>query len=199
MAVAVVDRHGVPLMPTTERRARRLLKSGRAKIFRYRPVFTVQVDREGGATQPVEYKCDTGYKYIGISVCSEKQEYINAQYDVLPDETERHNNCRKYRRTRRNRLRYRAPRYDNRKGKISEDKFAPSIRNKRDCHIRLFKDCCEVLPVTHAVFEMGQFDTQVLKAVEEGKPLPEGRDYQQGERYGYDTLREAVFTRDAYR
>ena len=198
MAVAVVDRHGVPLMPTTERRARRLLKSGRAKIFRYRPVFTVQVDREGGATQPVEYKCDTGYKYIGISVCSEKQEYINAQYDVLPDETERHNNCRKYRRTRRNRLRYRAPRYDNRKGKISEDKFAPSIRNKRDCHIRLFKDCCEVLPVTHAVFEMGQFDTQVLKAVEEGKPLPEGRDYQQGERYGYDTLREAVFTRDAY-
>lgn len=45
---------------------------------------------------------------------------------------------------------------------------------------------------------MGQFDTQVLKAMEEGKPLPQGTDYQHGEQYGYATLREAVFSRDNY-
>ena len=45
---------------------------------------------------------------------------------------------------------------------------------------------------------MGQFDTQVLKAVEEGKSLPQGTDYQHGEQYGYATLREAVFNRDNY-
>ena len=45
---------------------------------------------------------------------------------------------------------------------------------------------------------MGQFDTQVLIAMEEGKPLPQGTDYQHGEQYGYATLREAVFSRDNY-
>ena len=76
--------------------------------------------------------------------------------------------------------------------------FAPSLRNKRDQHIQLFKVFLAVMPITKATFEMGQFDTQVLKAVEEGKPLPKGTDYQHGERYGYDTLREAVFSRDNY-
>ena len=46
---------------------------------------------------------------------------------------------------------------------------------------------------------LGNFDTQVLKAKEEGKPLPQGADYQHGERYGIATLREAVFARDGYK
>ena len=54
------------------------------------------------------------------------------------------------------------------------------------------------MPITDITMEMGQFDTQVLKAIEEGKTLPQGVDYQHGERYGVDTLREAVFTRDGY-
>lgn len=199
MAVAVVDKTGIPLMPTTEAKARILLKKGRAVIFKHRPTFTIRItDREGGNTQPVEYKCDTGYEHIGVSICSEKHEYVNAQYDLLTDEKSRHDDCRKYRRDRRNRLRYRKPRFNNRKGLISKDGFAPSIRNKRDVHIRLFQDFAEVIPVTSAVFEMGQFDIRVLKALEEGKPLPEGTDYQQGERYGTLTLREAVFARDHY-
>ena len=197
MKVAVVDKNGIPLMPTTEAKARILLKKGRAVIFKHRPIFTIRItDREGGNTQPVEYKCDTGYEHIGVSICSEKHEYVNAQYDLLPDEKSRHDDCRKYQRSRRNRLRYRKPRFNNRKGMISKDGFAPSIRNKRDVHIRLLQDFAQVIPVTSAVFEMGQFDTQVLKAKEEGKPLPEGTDYQQGERYGIATLREAVFARD---
>ena len=196
--VAVVSNCGIPMMPTTEYRARRLLKKGRAVIFQYRP-FTIKIlDRETGETQPVEYKCDTGYQHIGISVCSEKREYINEQRDMLPDEVERHTKCRKYRRDRRNRKRYRKARFNNRKGKICEDGFAPSIRNRRDIHIRLFQMYQKVLPITSAVFEMGQFDTQVLKAVEEGNPLPQGTDYQHGEQYGYATLREAAFNRDNY-
>ena len=45
---------------------------------------------------------------------------------------------------------------------------------------------------------MGTFDTQVLKAVQDGKPSPQISDYQHGERYGIATLREAVFLRDNY-
>lgn len=200
MAVAVVDKNGIPLMPTKNYKARKLLKSGRAVIAKYRPVFTIRLlDREGGEVQPVEYTCDTGYQHIGISVCSEKYEYLNRQCDTLKDETERHKLCREYRRTRRNRKRYRQKRFDNRRRMICKDGFTPSIRHRRDLHAEQFQRIAEVIPVTSAVFEMGQFDTQVLKAVASGKPLPEGTDYQHGEEYGYATLREAVFARDEYR
>ena len=53
--VAVISSSGIPLMPTNEYRARRLLKSGRAEIRKYRP-FTIRLlDREDGATQKIEY------------------------------------------------------------------------------------------------------------------------------------------------
>ena len=57
----------------------------------------------------------------------------------------------------------------------------------------------EVCPITKVTLEMGQFDPAVLDAIEQGKPVPQGTDYQHGSRYGYDTLREAVFARDNYK
>ena len=200
MYVFVVDKNSIPLMPTSPAHARRLLKSQKAVVLTHHPFTIKLIYREGGITQPVEYKCDTGYAHIGVSVCTEKRELVNAQYDLLKDEPERHNDQRKYRRTRRNRkTRYRKARFANRRGFITKDGFAPSIRNKRDRHIDIFAMYHNVLSFTTAVFEMGQFDTQVLKAIEEGKPLPQGMDYQHGERYGSETLREAVFTRDGYK
>lgn len=198
--VAVISASGKRLMPTNERKARKLLKSGRAEIHAYRPVFTIRLlEREDGYMQPIEYCCDTGYQHIGISIKSEKREYVGEERCLLADETERHNDRRKYRTARRNRkTRHRKARFSNRKGLISKDGFAPSIRNKRDIHVALYESYCRVIPITQATFEMGQFDTQVLKAVEEGKPIPEGKEYQQGESYGYATLREAVFARDQY-
>lgn len=56
----------------------------------------------------------------------------------------------------------------------------------------------EVMPITRAYFEMGQFDTQVVAAVQAGKPLPTGLAYQHGPRYGYNSLRAAVFARDGH-
>ena len=52
--VAVLSKSGIRLMPTSNYKARRLLKSKRAKIYQYRP-FTIQLtDREDGNVQPVE-------------------------------------------------------------------------------------------------------------------------------------------------
>lgn len=101
-----------------------------------------------------------------------------------------------YRRQRRSRRRYRKPRFDNRKRK--DGWIAPSLEHKKEIHIQAVLRICRVIPVTGLTLEMGNFDTQVLKAREEGRPLPHGTDYQQGERYGIATLREAVFTRDGY-
>ena len=174
--VFVLSASNKKLMPTTEYRARRLIKSGKATIYKYHP-FTVKLTtRKDGYTQPIEYCCDTGYQHIGISMKSYKHEYVNEQRDLLKDEPERHNDCRKYRSSRRNRkTRYRKARWNNRKDNlICKDGFAPSIRNKRDIHMNLYKMYYEVCPITSAVFEMGQFDTQILKAVEEGILLDNG-------------------------
>ena len=198
--VFVLSSSNKKLMPTNEYRARQLIKSGKASVYKYRP-FTIKLTaREDGYVQPIEYCCDTGYQYIGISIKSHKHEYVNEQRTLLKDETEKHNDCRKYRNARRNRkTRYRKARWNNRRDNlICKDGFAPSIRNKRDIHIQLFKMYYDVMPITNTTFEMGQFDTQVLKAIEENKPIPQGTDYQQGEQYGYSTLREAVFSRDNY-
>ena len=54
------------------------------------------------------------------------------------------------------------------------------------------------MPITHAIVEVGSFDTMLVKAIEEGKATPESADYQKGPRYNLATLREAVFYRDNY-
>ena len=194
--VCVLARGGKPLMPTNIRRARRLLRKGRAVIAGHHP-FTIRLlDREDGETQPIEYKCDTGDHHIGISICTEKQEIVSAQYDLLSGEPERHRDRASLRRNRRCRLRHRKPRFDNRRK--PEGWLPPTLQHKRDQHVLLYARYAKVLPVTDIVLEMGGFDTQVLAALEAGRPLPEGTGYQHGPRYGYDTLREAVFTRDRY-
>lgn len=198
MAVFVINKQGERLMPTMRYgKVRHLLKEGKAHIVSRHP-FTIQLNYESTAyTQPMELCVDTGYQHIGVSVKSESQEYVSAQYDLLKDEKERHDDARKLRRTRRNRLRYRKPRFDNRR----RDKgwFAPSLRNKADRHVALIERYCANAPVTRVILEMGQFDTQALQAVQEGKPIPKGTDYQHGERYGIATLREAVFQRDGHK
>ena len=119
-------------MPTSYYKARRLMKQGRAKIFKHRPFTIMILDRADGEVQEIEYKSDTGYLHVGISVCSEKHEYMSRQMDLLDDEVEKHNDRRKYRRTRRNRKRYRKARFDNRIGKFRKvekrgEKWLPPI------------------------------------------------------------------------
>ena len=194
--VAVLSKSGTPLMPTSAYRARRLLKSGKAVICNYKPFAICLLNHTTEDIQDIEYCMDTGYLHIGNSVKSEKHEYLPLQVDTLPDECDKHDDCRMYRRTRRNHKRYRKPRFDNRK--IPEGWIPPSLQHKVEIHVYWLQKICQFIPVKRIVLEMGQFDTQLLKAIAEDKPLPEGTDYQHGERYGIDTLREAVFTRDNY-
>lgn len=200
MMTAVLSSIGVRLMPTTCFRARKLIKSGKAVIHSYDP-FTIRLtQRENGGTQPIEYCCDTGYQHIGISIKSAKHEYVGMQIDTFKNEKKHHQDAITYRRTRRNRkTRYRTARFDNRKATKSKGWLAPSIRHKKDIHLVQVQKYAKVFPITSIVFEMGEFDTQKLKAIEEGRPAPEGIEYQQGEQYGFDDVRNAVFTRDGYR
>ena len=195
--VFVIALDGTKLMPTNRAKARKLLKKGKAIIHKHSP-FTIRLTYESEKNvQPIEFCEDTGSVSIGVSIKSAKHEYVHAQYDHLKDETQRHNDQRMYRRTRRNRKRYRKPRFDNRKK--PEGWFAPTVEHKKDNHIRIFEMFYEVCPITRAVFETGQFDPAAMQAMEETGEILEGTEYQHGKRYGLANLREAVFTRDHYR
>ena len=45
MAVAVLSSTGKKLMPTSNYRARRLLKKGRAVIAKHNPIFTIRISQ----------------------------------------------------------------------------------------------------------------------------------------------------------
>ena len=200
MLTYVLSQDGAPLMPTYNiKKVRRLLKEEKAVIAGHSPGFTIRLlYKTGNSVQPVEICDDTGYQTAGVSVKSEKHEFAHEEYSFLPDEKQRHDDRRKYRRQRRGRKRYRAPRFNNRTKSKPEGWIAPSLENKAKRHADIVTIYKKVLPVTDVYLEMGQFDTQVLEAVEAGKPVPVGTDYQHGPTYGHDTLREAVFARDNY-
>ena len=200
MAIAVLSKNGERLMQTEcYGKVRHMLKDGRAVIVKRRP-FTIQLTYETSTyTQPIELCVDAGYQHIGISVKSEKKEYVSAQYDLLKDEKEKHDTQRMYRQQRRSRkYRYRKPRFNNRTASKKDGWLAPSIRNKMVTHVRLIQEFASAMPITDIYIEVGQFDTMKLKAIEEGLEIPEGKDYQEGPRYNLETLREAVFVRDKH-
>lgn len=184
-------------MPTHKLgKVRRLIKEGKAKIVKHNP-FTIQLLYATSAyVQPIELDMDAGYQHIGLSIKSEKREYVSEQYDLLSDEKLKHDDARQYRRTRRNRLRYRAPRFQNRA--IPKGWFAPSLEHKKDLHLQIVEKYNAVCPIAITRIEIGLFDTQVINAIEKGLPIPIGKDYQFGERYGIESVRLAVFERDGF-
>ena len=203
MLTYVLSADGSPLMPTYNiRKVRQMLKNGRAVIAGHKPGFTIRLtcklpEQDMPHIQKVEACEDTGDHHIGLSVKSAKHEFAHHQYDLLPDEKQRHDACRKYRRTRRNRLRHRKPRFDNRKK--PEGWFAPSVENKARQHVLLIKSYMSVIPISSITLETARFDTQLLESQQAGKKPPEGKDYQKGIRYMRANTREAVFTRDGYK
>lgn len=198
MFTFVVSEDGTALMPTSNvKKVRKLLRSGRAEIYKYRP-FTIRLLYKSTTnTQPVELTEDTGQKHIGVSIKSAKHEYVHSEFRPLSNEPEHHNDCREYRRTRRNHKRYRKARFDNRTR--SEGWLAPTLQHIREIHVSLYRMFSEVCPITKVIIETATFDTQLLEAIETGKPLPEGIDYQHGAGYRLNTLRDAVFFRDNHR
>lgn len=73
MKVLVVGRNGIGLMPTTPRKARLLLKAGKAEVTQRIP-FTIRLTYQtGSAVQDIRLGIDTGECHIGIAVTSNSQ------------------------------------------------------------------------------------------------------------------------------
>lgn len=188
--VYVLNKDGLPLMPTHKLgKVRHLLKDGKAKVVKRSP-FTIQLNYDcGNHTQSITLGADAGSKHIGLSASTKKQELYCSDVELRDDVVELLSTRRRNRRSRRNHLRYRPARFDNRK---KEDSWlAPSIRQKIDSHLKVIEEVHKILPITNIIVEVASFDIQKIK-----NPDIEGIEYQNGEQLNSYNIREYVLFRD---
>lgn len=194
MLVYVLNRHGKPLMPCKPRKARILLRDGKAKVVKKVP-FTIQLlYGSSGYTQDVSLGVDAGSKHIGISATTEKEVLFEADVELRNDIVDNLSTRREARRTRRNRkTRYRKPRFNNRKKSKKSDWLAPSIRQKIETHLSVVGMITTIIPITKIIVETASFDIQKIK-----NPDISGVEYQQGDQLGFWNVREYVLHRDSH-
>lgn len=182
---------GQPLMPCKEAKARKLLKQNKAKIYKREP-FTIQLLFVcENQTQDITLGVDAGSKHIGLSATTKEKELYSADVELRNDIVELLATRRQNRRTRRNRLRYRKPRFNNRVHSKKSGWLAPSVEQKIQTHFRVIEDIHKLLPITKIVVETASFDIQKIK-----HPEIHNEEYQQGEQLGFWNVREYVLFRD---
>ena len=194
LKVFVLNMRGQPLMPCSPPKARKLLRAGKAVPVRRTP-FVIQLTVPTGETkQPITLGVDAGYKHVGLSATTAKEELLASEVELRQDVTGLLSNRLALRRARRNRkTRCRAPRFDNRVRSKHKGWLAPSVENRIQAHISRIEAVCRVLPITKIVIETASFDIQKIK-----NPEVEGTDYQQGEQLGFWNVREYVLFRDGH-
>lgn len=192
MRVFVKNMRGEPLMPCSPRKARLLLREGKAKVINYTP-FTIQLTYATGETvQEVSIGIDLGTKHTGIAVTSENKVLAKGEIEVRQDVKKLLDTRRTYRRGRRTRkTRYRKPRFNNRTR--VEGWLPPSIQSRLDNTFRWIDRFISLVPYPTLTIEVGKFDAQKMM-----NPDIKGEEYQQGQTLGYHDVRYFVFARDKY-
>jgi 5-methylcytosine-specific restriction endonuclease McrA len=194
MAVFVLDQQKKPLMPCSEKRARLLLKRGRAVVIRLYPFAIRLKDRVGGQLQPIRVKLDPGSKHTGVAVVRENQVIdtetgeVTNKISVLNWLQLNHRGLvisanltsrRAMRRRRRNNLRYREARFNNRTKPTGW--LAPSLQHRVDTTISCVNKLQLLAPIVALSQELVRFDLQQLES-----PEISGVEYQHGELQGYE-------------
>jgi len=170
-----------PLMPCTPTKARRMLKKGEAYVVKRIP-FTIKLNFEcENKVQDINLGIDSGYKYVGFSAITEKEELISGTLNLDLKTKDRLNEKRMYRRNRRNRLRYRKPRFNNRKR--CDNWLPPSIERKYQTHLTLIEKIKNLLPIKNVIVEVAKFDIQKIM-----NPEINGKEYQQGNLFDYQNM-----------
>lgn len=179
LRVPVLNMRGEPLMPTTPRKARKLLEQGKVKVINRTPFVIQLLYPTGEAKQDITLGVDAGYSKIGYSAVTARRELIAGELELRENISKLLEERRAYRRNRRNRKWYREARFDNRGGR-EDGWLAPSLEHKLQSHLRLIEKLKRILPITKVIVEVASFDQQKMR-----NPEINGIEYQQGELHGY--------------
>jgi len=192
--VFVLNMRGKPLMPCSSRKAKVLLKQGKAKVIKRIP-FTIQLTIATGETkQDITLGVDTGYSDIGVSAITKKEELISATFQVRTNISDLLKERAMYRRGRRNRLWYRESRWNNRANTRKEGRLMPSVLHKVNTHIFIIEKIKKLLPVTKLLIETGLFDMARIE-----NPNIKNYEYSKGEMLGFENVKAYVLTRDIHK
>ncbi len=182
---------GVPLMPTVPAIARLMLKQKKAVVVTRSP-FTIRLVVDSTEyLQKVTLGIDTGAKHIGFSAVSDTKELMSGEVKLDDMASKRLEDRAMYRRTRRGRLWYREPRFDNRN--TPKGWLPPSVARKYGAHLNTIFKIGSLLPISKINVEVGNFDIQKIN-----NPDINGVEYQQGPRYEYSNLKSFVMAREKY-
>ena len=198
MRVFVVNLRKQPLMPCSPKRAEDLLKSGQAKVVRKTPFTIKLLVPTGEAKQEVVAGMDSGSKIIGTAAISNGKVLYQAETLLRGEEIKRKMEQRSmYRRTRRGRkLRYRQPRFLNRRASTRPDRLPPSIKHKVNAHLREKSFLELILPITKWFVETASFDIHKISNPNVSKK--DGKSYQKGQKLGYYNTKAFILNRDKH-
>jgi 5-methylcytosine-specific restriction endonuclease McrA len=198
MSVFVLDRSGKAVMPCSQKRARKLLAAGRARVHRLVPFVIRLTDRKAAdcALQPLRLKLDPGSKTTGLALVRER-EVINADTGEvecsitvlslaeivhrgrqISEALKARSQMRRRRRS--SNLRYREKRFSNRRNK-KKGWLAPSLQHRVHTTMSWVRRIRRWSPVVAISSELVRFDMQKLQ-----NPEISGTEYQQGTLFGYE-------------
>jgi 5-methylcytosine-specific restriction endonuclease McrA len=183
MHVFVLDKHKKPLSPCHPGKARRLLKSGRASVYKRYP-FTIilhDTDADDCTVEETRVKIDPGSQTTGLAILQENKVIWAAELvhrgRAIKDALLSRRQLRRGRRSRK--TRYRKPRFLNRKRPKG---WLPPSLESRIANVLTWVDrlrkVCNIAAISQ---ELVRFDTQKLQ-----NPEVSGVEYQQGELFGYE-------------
>lgn len=179
--VFVLDTNKRPLSPCHEAVARKLLKQGKASIFKKYP-FTIILNKKVNEDNQQEYrlKIDYGSKHTGLAILNKDNVIWLAQIQHRTDIKSNLDTRRIYRRRRRNKnLRYRQSRFLNRKRE--KGWIPPSLESRVNNIKTWFNKLQKLISLTNISYENVKFDTQLMR-----NPEISGIEYKQGTLQGYE-------------
>ena len=192
----VFNKDGKALMPCHPAKARILLKKKKAKVVKIFP-FTIKLNYqiEDPKFQDVTISIDPG-KTIGIFITTKYRTLFECQLEIRTDIPKLLEARRNARSTRRNRLRYRPPRRNNRKRiyrKQVNGWIPPSIQASLYTYINIIKFFNKYVNINKVRYEYNIFDIQKLK-----DSSIQGIQYQQGTLYQEENAKSYARKRNKY-
>jgi 5-methylcytosine-specific restriction endonuclease McrA len=182
--VAVIDTNKWPLAPTTSVRANRLLKQGKAAVFRRAP-FTIILKRavEDVQVPDLRLKLDPGSRKTGVAIINQTSGQIvfaaeiEHRGEAIKQALDARRAIRGSRRSRK--TRYRKARFLNRRR--AKGWLPPSLKSRISNIETWVNRLARCYPIAGLSMELVKFDTQLME-----NPEISGIEYQQGELAGYE-------------
>lgn len=179
--ILVIDTNKKPCNPIHPADARKLLKTGKAAIFRKYPFTLILKSVSTSPTRPIQLKLDPGSKTTGIALTQGQSVIFGAELSHrgqnIKSALESRSASRRNRRTRH--TKYRKPRFLNRTR--PDGWLAPSLNHRVETTVTWVKKLIKFAPITGISQELVRFDLQ-----QHENPEISGIEYQQGELAGYE-------------